>query len=317
MRAKSLLIASLVLSFFSALAYQFLIKQSHQNESVLAGKGADETMREVVEEMRAQWLQFEEGSEEPEPLTEQEALQLADYHNSNPDNLTEDELDLLAAQLGHQGYGELIEPSIEIIPAPPQVTQETQEPEVLETPEPPLRELMSQAEPLESRTAIRGKRFPYKIVVPAGWKILRNDDNGCAVSWNDEAIITLESGPWSVGSEQWSIQSEAALHQDNPLAVQLKAKTLTLDERLWEERFYREQGLDQPQDIMLLNTSQKQRGSYRIMIRGDAGDLNAHAQDIMQLLGSFRFPPDNFQPEDISTVRVYVDGELRQTSDPS
>ncbi|MEM9226337.1 MAG: hypothetical protein AAGA45_00055 [Verrucomicrobiota bacterium] len=317
MRGKSFLIASLVLSSFSALGYQFLMKQSNQNESGLAGSGADQTMRDIVDEMRAQWMQFEEGDEAPQSMTEEEAQQLANYVNDNPDNLPEDEIVFLTEQLESQGYGELVEPQIEIIPAPPQVVQEVEEPEVFETPKPSLRDLMTQAEPLQSRTAVRGKTFPYKVVVPADWKILRNEENGCALSWNDEVTITLETGPWSLDSEAWSIQSEAALHQDNPLAIQLKAKTLVLDERTWEERFYREQGVDQPQDIMLLNTSQKQRGSYRVMIRGDAGSLSANAKEIMHLLGSYRFPPDNFQPEEASTVRVYIDGKLTKSSDPS
>lgn len=171
------------------------------------------------------------------------------------------------------------------------------------------REQREAAKTLDRPTALTGKTIPFRIILTPGWKIL-NPDDPVVVSYGDDFTVTLETGPWNTSQREFAektLDDLAAHYPDIPLVEQ---DLIELDGKTWARFHLRESTtvLTNPRELLVMTYGSRQ-GSYRIIIGGRSRELNDAVDVISRLLGSFRFPPNNFKPEGTSSVRVYVDGE--------
>ncbi len=163
--------------------------------------------------------------------------------------------------------------------------------------------------PLPRRTVITGRPIPFEVSIPAGWKML---------SWNapvtavvgQRSIVTLEVGPWTTSLDEYSNMTRKEMLDRYPLMEVTGEETINIDGKTWKHLVLRGQvtGAGEDHEISMIIYGSR-RGSYRFLVEGDRHDLESDALDITLMLTSFRFPPDNFEPENVSDVRIYVNGE--------
>lgn len=318
MRAGYILLGSFGLSIASTMAYLYMTRGANPNESGLAGKGADKEMQAIVDHVNEQWAKYEATFERD---SEAAARDMARMLVENGDELSPEERELLEQNIRELGY----DPAALMVeikqPAPQPVTEEN-EPQVSSPPaappaptESPARTALEaerdDAAELKQKTVLRGPDIPYKVIVPAGWKVLQNDKDRSIVSWKDELFVFFETGPWITTQEEWARKSLADMQAQFPNMQLLDQEKMEIDGRPWQEFFLREYGsmLVNPREMMVLTYGSRKRGSYRIIISGKAHALDRHVDVLNHLMRYYRFPPDNFKPDDVSSVRVYIDGE--------
>ena len=162
---------------------------------------------------------------------------------------------------------------------------------------------------LPRRTVITGQPIPFEISIPAGWKIL-SWNNPIRATINHRSIINLEVGPWTTSLDEYTELTRKEMTRRFPLMKLAGEETITIDKKPWRHLVLRGEvtGAGEDHEVSILVYGSR-RGSYRFIVDGDRNDLEQDANDITLMLTSFQFPPDNFEPEDVSDVRVYVDGE--------
>lgn len=235
----------------------------------LAGKGAEETMDEIVNFSKEQSAAYEEYMknlqtddsvpyESPVPQKTQPALPEAPRKNLN-DSVLQRRLDSLP--------------------------------------------------PLPRRTVITGRPIPFEVSIPAGWKMLSWNSPVTAVV-SQRSIVTLEVGPWTTSLDEYSNISRKETLERYPLMQAVGEETINIDGKTWKHIVLRGQvtGAGEDHEISMIVYGSR-RGSYRFLVEGDHHDLENDALDITLMLTSFRFPPDNYEPENASAVRTYVNGE--------
>lgn len=162
---------------------------------------------------------------------------------------------------------------------------------------------------LPQRMIMTGKEYPFEIAVPAGWKILSWSDPVRAVI-NDRTIVSVETGPWSTSQDEFAKIMTKELMGRYPY-IKLEAnEVVEIADRNWNHMVFRGPltGAGEDHEIAMVTYGSK-RGSYTIVVEGDRMDMQEDAKDLELFVTSFRFPPDNFEPEDAAKVRVYVDGK--------
>lgn len=162
---------------------------------------------------------------------------------------------------------------------------------------------------LPRRTVIIGRPIPFEVSIPAGWKMLSWNKPVTAVV-NHRSIINLEIGPWTSSLDEYAKLTVKAMQERYPRMSLAGEENILIDGKTWKHIVLRgpvtEENEDHEVSIVVHGS---RRGSYRFLVEGDRADLERDATDITLMLTSFRFPPDNYEPEDASGVRVYVNGE--------
>ncbi|MGE9293981.1 MAG: hypothetical protein ACQKBW_10240 [Puniceicoccales bacterium] len=174
-----------------------------------------------------------------------------------------------------------------------------------------LKAARTNTQPLTVRTVLHGKTYPYRVLIPAGWRILYNTGEVSALAYQEGIYVLIETGPWSTTQEDWARKSLASLLARQPDLQLAGDDTLEIDDRPWQQLYLRQPTsvLADPQEAMLLTYGARKHGSYRIILTGPADSLDRHVQALNQIIGTWHFPPDNFMPENASSVRIYVDGK--------
>ncbi|MDP0496906.1 MAG: hypothetical protein Q7Q73_11955 [Verrucomicrobiota bacterium JB024] len=322
MRASSLLLFSAGLSLASTLGYYFYSRQAEPSPDGAPGSQAQSELDDIADELERQIDQFD-----PENAKSNTARQLADLLQLENDVMSD--LDGKPAPI-RSPKNKQASPSSEpeaspsdssSAPTEPSLAQTPAEPQTdtVEAPETPppalnptdLQTLLGEATPLSQRTVLYGKPYPYRLLVPAGWKILFNEPDRCALAYEDAIFVFVETGPWNTTQEEWARKSLEDLQTAYSGMRLIGQKQLEIDARPWQQLFLREPTtvLASPREIMLLTYGERKRGSYRLVITGQAHALDRHVEAINQLISTWHFPPDNYQPENASTVRIYVDGK--------
>ena len=317
MRASSLLLFSAGMSLASTLGYFFYTRHAEPAQDTLASGQQDE-LDDIAEEIDRQVDHFD-----PAKVQSDTARHLAELLELENDTLQEIDKDLnrsgqkkdkpskKKAEKEPDQQKEEPSPNEPDTAAPEAAPDDTEKPAPALTPT-DLEAAREKAEPLTQRTAVHGKTFPYRLIVPEDWKILFNEPERCVLAYKD-IFVFVETGPWTTRQEEWARKSFSDMQAAYPDLALVGQKRLEIDGRPWQQLFLREPGavLVNPREMMLLTYGARKRGSYRIVITGQAHVLDEHVESLNQLISTWHFPADNFQPENTSDVRVYIDG-IRQ-----
>ncbi len=297
MRAGQYIIVSFVLSAFGTLGYYIMMPAPEETPG-FTGNGADKELDEIVNFMDEQWGGYETG---PQDSKAEETL---DNIYKKQDALEEVLTDAPPTKRKDSPRTTAQQPMAAKPPKPNPAPTATTEKTALE-------DERDASEVLEQRTVLRGKDYPYKLIVPAGWKVVNQDEERIVLSWHDDVFVFFETGPWHTFQQEWLDKSLEDIQLTYPHLEALDRNSLNIDGRPWNQIYLREMSevLTNPREMMLLTYGDRRRGSYRIIITGSTTALDKHLEAVNQLLSTYRFPPDNFTPEDVSTVRVYIDGK--------
>jgi hypothetical protein len=325
MRASSLLLFSAGLALASTLGYYFYSRKSEPSPGDRPDSQAQSELDDIADEVERQIDSFD-----PQNAKSNTARQLAgllqlenDVMNDldgkpSPIHSSKDKAPAPAATPDAPVADSPVATPAPTEPSPAQTPAGPQA-EAADAPEAPppalnptdLQTLLGEATPLTQRAVLHGKPYPYRLLVPAGWKILFNEPDRSAFAYEDAIFVFVETGPWNTTQEEWARKSLEDLQAIYPGMKLIGQKQLDIDARPWQQLFLREPAtvLANPREIMLLTDGARQRGSYRLVITGQAHELDRHVEAINQLISTWHFPPDNYQPENASTVRIYVDGK--------
>jgi hypothetical protein len=322
MRASSLLLFSAGLSLASTLGYYFYSRHDGPPHGDAPDAQAQSELDDIADELERQIGQFD-----PQTAKSNTARQLADLLQLENDVMND--LDGKPAPI-RSPKDKQATPSAEPETSPADSSETTpapNEPALAQTPAEPqadasetsppalnptdLQTLLGEATPLSQRAVLHGKPYPYRLLVPTGWKILFNEPDRCSLAYEDAIFVFVETGPWNTTQEEWARKSLEDLQAIYPGMKLIGQDRLEIDARPWHQLFLREPAsvLANPREIMLLTYGERKRGSYRLVITGQAHALDRHVEAINQLISTWHFPPDNYQPENVSTVRIYVDGK--------
>ncbi len=318
MRPSYFLLFSAGLALASTAGYLYITRQEQPGtQADKSPAGEQPGLEDIAEEWQRQIDQFD-----PNAVRSNTTNQLAALLDMETDTLREIDKDLDKKSSGKEQADSKPteetdapdEPAAPQQPPGPEPANRTNTPEADGSAPPTLTDLetlRNQTEALTQRKVVHGKTYPYRLAVPAGWKILSNEPERCVLAWEENIFVFIETGPWNTTQEEWARKSLADVIAAYP-GMQLAGQDqLEIDARPWLELILRESGAihTNPREMLLLTYGARKHGSYRIVISGQAHALDRQVEAVNQLLSTWHFPPDNFQPENVSSVRVYVDGQ--------